>query len=204
MSSVENRLRFGDLGPNYIHICVDMQKLFYEKTEWHTAWMPRVLPKIINLVTAHPERTVFTRFIPANHPGAAEGTWRRYYERWAQMTLERLGRDMIELVPALSVFVPPATVVGKHTYSPWFRTGLEAHLRSRATGTLIVTGSETDVCVLSTVLGAVDRGYRVVLVTDALCSSSDETHDALMTLYEKRYSQQVETVTSDIVNASWP
>jgi len=166
--------------------------------------MPRVLPKIVNLVTAHPQRTVFTRFIPANHPGAAKGTWPRYYERWAQMTLERLGRDMIELVPALSVFVPPATVVDKHAYSPWFGTGLEAHLRSRATDTLIVTGSETDVCVLSTVLGAIDRGYRVVLVTDALCSSSDETHDALMTLYEKRYSQQVETVTSNIVNASWP
>lgn len=30
------------------------------------------------------------------------------------------------------------------------------------------------------VLGAVDRGYRVVLVTDAICSSADQTHDALM------------------------
>ena len=51
---------------------------------------------------------------------------------------------------------------------------------------MIVTGSETDVCVLATVLGAVDLGYRVIVVRDAVCSSSDEGHDALMTLYHQR------------------
>ena len=43
----------------------------------------------------------------------------------------------------------------------------------------MITGAETDVCVLATVLGAVDYGYRVVLVTDAVCSHSDTGHDAL-------------------------
>ncbi|MHC2279292.1 hypothetical protein ACVME8_005935 [Bradyrhizobium diazoefficiens] len=38
--------------------------------------------------------------------------------------------------------------------------------------------AETDVCVLSTVLSAVDLGFRVVIVEDALCSSSDVGHDA--------------------------
>lgn len=35
---------------------------------------------------------------------------------------------------------------------------------------------------LSTLLGAVDLGFRVVIVQDALCSSSDVGHDALMTM----------------------
>jgi nicotinamidase-related amidase len=48
---------------------------------------------------------------------------------------------------------------------------------------------------LATVLGAVDRGYRVVVATDAVCS--------LLTLYEKRCSEQVEAVTSDIIKANW-
>jgi nicotinamidase-related amidase len=38
--------------------------------------------------------------------------------------------------------------------------------------TLIISGGETDVCVLSTVLSAVDLGYRIILVEGALCSSS--------------------------------
>jgi len=57
-----------------------------------------------------------------------------------------------------------------------------------------VTGSETDVCVLATVLGAVDHGYRVIVVTDAVCSSSDEGHDAMLKLYRERYSLQIEAV----------
>ena len=56
-----------------------------------------------------------------------------------------------------------------------------------------MTGSETDVCVLATVIGAVDHGYRVILVCDAVCSSSDEGHDALLKLYRDRYSLQIET-----------
>lgn len=69
--------------------------------------------------------------------------------------------------------------------------------------TLVVTGGETDVCVLSAVLGAVDRGYRIIIVTDALCSSSDEAHDAMLTLYHGRYGQQVETVTTGTLLRSW-
>jgi PhnB protein len=37
----------------------------------------------------------------------------------------------------------------------------------RRSDTLILTGAETDVCVLSTALGAIDHGYRVIIVEDA-------------------------------------
>lgn len=203
MNNSANRLRFGALGPNAIHLCVDMQRLFCEDTEWHTPWMPRVLPKIADLVSAHAERTVFTRFIPAARAGEGEGSWRRYYTRWADLTFEKLGSDMTDLVPALAVFTPQRWFFDKRAYSPWFRTGLHTYLRQRAVDTLIVTGSETDVCVLSSVLGAVDRGYRVVLATDGVCSSSDETHDALLALYRNRYSEQVESVTIGVIKKNW-
>ena len=70
--------------------------------------------------------------------------------------------------------------------------------------TVVVSGSETDICVLATVLGAVDRGFRVVVATDALCSSSDETHDAMMLLYARRYGQQVETAGTAEILEAWP
>jgi nicotinamidase-related amidase len=54
--------------------------------------------------------------------------------------------------------------------------------------------------VLATVLGAVDNGYRVILVRDGVCSSSDEGHDALLQVYHGRYSEQIETDAESILS----
>jgi nicotinamidase-related amidase len=196
-------LRFGELTATCAHLCTDMQRMFAEDTEWRTPWMDRILPNVLTLVSAHPDRTIFTRFIPPQCPRDSGGAWKRYYERWSSMTLEHLHPDMIELVPELTRFVPPAEVLDKHVYSPWLGTGLHLALKRRSIDTLLVSGAETDVCVLAAVLGAVDRGYRVILATDALCSSADETHDALLTLYRNRYGQQIETVSTATITANW-
>ena len=69
--------------------------------------------------------------------------------------------------------------------------------------TPICTGSETDVCVLATVLDAVDRGLRVIVVEDGLCSSSDAGHDALMTIYRTRFTEQIELLKLEDVLSLW-
>jgi len=197
-------LRFGPVGADAVHLCVDMQRLFADETPWRTPWMERVLPNVVALSQCNPERTIFTRFIPAVRPGEGQGVWQRYWRRWADVTFERLGAEMVELVPALAKLTPPARLIDKPSlYSPWLTPELEAALGQLNAETLIISGGETDVCVLATVLGAVDRGYRTIVVTDALCSSSDETHDALMTLYAQRYGQQVETVKTSEMLAEW-
>ena len=45
-------------------------------------------------------------------------------------------------------------------------------------------------CVLATVLGAVDLGWRIMIVTDGVCSSSDEGHNSLLTLYSNLLRSQ--------------
>jgi hypothetical protein len=52
-------------------------------------------------------------------------------------------------------------------------------------------------------MGAIDWGFRVILATDSLCSSADETHDAMMNVYTNRFGQQVECVTTDTILESW-
>ena len=56
---------------------------------------------------------------------------------------------------------------------------------------------------IATVLGAVDHGYRVIVVADALCSSSDEAHDAALRIYVERFSQQIEVADAEEVLATW-
>jgi len=197
-------LKFGPLGASTVHLCVDMQRLFAEPTDWATPWMKRVLPNAVRLSESHPERCVFSRFIPAREPGMGHGTWKPYYERWHSMTIVELGEDMVRLVPELERFTPPGLVVDKHVYSPWYETGLDAMLKSRGVDTLVISGGETEVCVLATVLGAIDFGYRVVLATDALCSSADPSHDAMISIYEMRYGMQVEPATTAQILAEWP
>jgi nicotinamidase-related amidase len=173
-----------------------MQRMFAEETPWHTAWMPRVIPNVASIIELDPARTIFTRFIPPQRPEEAGGTWRRYYQRWEMMTRDRLEPGLIEIVPELARYIPPAQVEDKTVLSPW-SAGLASRLEAGAIDTLVVTGAETEVCVLATVMGAIDRGYRVIVVTDAICSSADETHDAMMTIYHDRFGMQVETVSAE-------
>jgi nicotinamidase-related amidase len=193
----------GPLGESCLHLCVDMQRLFAPGGPWAVPWAQKVLPAIEELTARHPQQTLFTRFIPAARPGDGPGMWGQYYRRWAEVTLANIDVDLVGLMPALARFVPPARVLDKHVYSPWTEGQLDSLLKGSKIDTLIITGGETDVCVLATVLGAIDRGFRVVLVTDAICSSADQTHDALMELYRSRFSEQVEAVTMQEVLDGW-
>ena len=196
-------LPYGPLTSRTAHLCVDMQTLFAERTDWHLPWLRRVLPIVERIARARTPQTIFTRFVPPDRPEEMQGTWRRYYERWRQMTGERLDPALIGLVPPLAELVPPAKAVDKRHYSPFAEPHLPRLLREHGIDTLVITGAETDVCVLAAVLDAVDLGYRVVLARDALCSASDRTHDALLTLYRERFGQQIEVASADTILANW-
>jgi nicotinamidase-related amidase len=187
-----------------VHLCVDVQRIFSTEGIWPTPWMERVLPVITALAERHPERTVFTRFIPPKRPEQMPGMWQRYYGRWRSATREHLDLRLLELMPPLAALCPPAAVIDKTRFSAFAEPQLLMHLQDRGADALIISGSETDVCVLATVLGAVDIGYRVIVVRDALCSSSDEGHDMLMRLYHTRFTEQIETADAETILSSWP
>ncbi len=56
---------------------------------------------------------------------------------------------------------------------------------------------------LATALGAIGRGYRVILTTDAICSSADETQEALMRLCRARFTHQIELATVEEILDHW-
>ena len=186
-----------------VHLSVDMQNIFARGGVWETPWMERVLPVIVEITARYAARTVFTRFVTPMKATDRPGRWRRYFSKWHRATRAELSSSELELVPALQRFAPPARIVDKPAYSAFTESPLAQFLFEKKVSTLVVTGAETDVCVLASVLDAVDLGFRVVVVEDALCSSSDAGHDALMTLYRTRFSEQIELIKSAELPLLW-
>jgi nicotinamidase-related amidase len=183
--------------PQLAHLCIDMQRMFNEETAWNVPWMASVSDQVEELAERFTAETVFTRFVPPRNASQMPGAWKTYYEKWEQMTLDHMPDELVDLVPRLRRFVPPARVFDKRTYSPWIEGRLHQALSRDGVDTLIITGGETDVCVLATVLGAIDLGYRIIIPRDAVCSGADTTHDSTLELLEKRFSVQIEVASTE-------
>jgi nicotinamidase-related amidase len=194
---------FTRLDRTAVHLAIDMQRLFAEPGPWWVPWMQKILPNVADLARRHPERTVFTRFVPPQQPEKMPGAWQKYYRHWRLMTRECLDERLLDLVEPLRGLAPPALLCDKAVYSAFANPSLLRWLRAQSVQTLIVSGGETDVCVLATVMAAIDRGFHVVLPTDALCSGSDATHDALLTLYRQRFQHQVTASTTEDILRTW-
>jgi nicotinamidase-related amidase len=196
-------LPFGPLPAGTVHLCVDMQNVFIQDTEWHVPWMKIILPSVVELSARLADRTIFTRFVPPDTAEQAPGAWQRYYSRWPRYTVDAAGTPLLQIVPELAALNPPAVVVDKSTYSAFSSRELVRRLRAGQVECLIVTGVETDVCVLATVLAAIDHGFRVIVPLDGVCSSTDRGHDSLIGQYQSRFSQQLETSTIETILALW-
>lgn len=112
----------GSPGPATRHLCIDMQRVFSHGS-WEIPWMRAVLPRISRICARHAPATIFTRFIPPESREDAEGTWRRYYDRWPEMTRARIDPDRLELMPELAGFVPPARIFDKKVFRPGWTAG---------------------------------------------------------------------------------
>jgi nicotinamidase-related amidase len=180
-----------------------MQRLFAEAGDWHTPALMSITPAISGIVARHPEQTVFTRFVTPHSANLTVGTWQRYYQHWQGVTLDRMSRDKLDLIEPLKKFSPPAATISKTTHSAFESPAFVQMLLNRLPDTLIFTGVETDVCVLASVLTAVDRGYRTIVVTDAVASSSAAAHRATLELVLPRFDQQIELVGSRELLSRW-
>ena len=87
---------------------------------------------------------------------------------WVQHSGEGLqvGSDAWQYVPEL-VRQESEPLVHKEFGDSFEATDLEQVLAERGIGSLLVTGAQTDMCVRSTLHGALARGYDATLVSDA-------------------------------------
>jgi Isochorismatase family len=102
---------------------------------------PRSARPLWKPVGSKPKRERLT--LPPSSPTYGAAVWRGAIR-------ECLDLRLLELMPPLAALCPPATVIDKTRYSVLAERRLAEHLRQREAAALIVSGSETDVCVGAT------------------------------------------------------
>jgi nicotinamidase-related amidase len=194
-------LRYGALGPSSAHLCIDMQMMFADDTPWASKAPRSVLPAIQEVCRHQADATIFTRFLCPHDHRALPGQWRHFYSDCPQM----LTADprVFGIVSELHPFVPQGAVVSRYVFSVFADRTLGSLLEARGVDTLVFTGVETDVCVLASVLRAIDIGYRVIVVEDAVASSNKEGHEAALHGILPRFDQQVELVDVAQLLSAW-
>lgn len=75
------------------------------------------------------------------------------------------------------------TVVVKHTFDAFLGTTLEEHLRSQGVDRLLVAGLVTSTCVLLSAATAMQLGFEVAVVEDAVADEPD-VHAAVLDRYQ--------------------
>jgi len=76
---------------------------------------------------------------------------------------------------------PEDVVVSRiHGMTPFTSTSLDQILRNMGVSTLLVAGVSVNLGILGTVISAIDLGYQVVLVRDAVCGVPREYADAVI------------------------
>ncbi len=182
-------------------LVVDMQRAFVEAGQAMEVPPARdVVPRIRELLAMFRERrlpVVFTEFtysprapllvgeLHPEHrpapPGAPRG-----FGRPSSSCLE--GEEETRVIPELAPR-PDELVVVKHSYDGFNGTVLDGALRARGVSTLVVTGTMTDICVLATVVGGMNREYRMVVVEDAVATLWPDIQRATLDIIGRAFAR---------------
>ena len=182
-------------------LVVDMQHAFLDPDEAMEVPPARdIVPQIQTLLDLFRTRSfpvVFTEFayseqVPVlvgllhpEHRRAAPGA-RRGFGLPSSSCL--LGEANVHVIPALAPR-PEELVVTKHSYDSFNGTALDPALRARGITHLVLTGTMTDICVLATAIGGMNREYRMTVVEDATATLWPEIQRATLDIIGRAYGR---------------
>jgi nicotinamidase-related amidase len=95
-----------------------------------------------------------------------------------------------ELAPA-----PNDLVVDKYGYGAFHGTELDDLLRAKDVGSLVVTGTVTQICVEESAREAFHHGYRTTVVADAVSSYVPDLHAATLKNFALKFGWVADTDT---------
>jgi nicotinamidase-related amidase len=116
-----------------------------------------VTPKVEQLVECAPERTI-SRALSLRRSRWIHLEGGALITKSGLCTRRQIDSRLIDLLPVLTRYAPPAAIFDKIVCSAFGNPQFHQHLRGRQIDTLIISGSETDVFVMSSTIAGVDYG----------------------------------------------
>jgi ureidoacrylate peracid hydrolase len=169
-------------------LVVDMTNCFVDPTgEIYVAGIESIIPNINRLADfcrTIGSFVVWIRGQTRNYPNE----WKPYYAMWHPKLANPMGQEPgmpgtlvhSSLKKAKSDFE-----VIKNRYSPFAPNSpsyppLDKLLRSQGVETVIITGTNTNICCETTARDAMSLDYQVVFISDATCTFNDRMHQATL------------------------
>lgn len=111
-----------------------------------------------------------------------------------------IGNPGVELVDELDVQSSDIEVPRMHGMTPFTGTELDAVIRNLGVRTIVLMGVSLNIGIMGAALSAVDLGYQVVIVSDAVVGLPKEYADAVL---QHSLSMIATIVTADELIAAW-
>jgi nicotinamidase-related amidase len=116
---------------------------------------------------------------------------------WGEHAMK--GTKGAEVIPELKP-EPSDYVFEKRTYSAFFETGLDQHLRSLGVTKLYITGLHTNICDRHTSADAFYRGYNLVILQDGVQAFDEKAHIEGLEYLKANYGAEIKTI-DEVINA---
>lgn len=148
----------------------------------------------MTIFPAYPEDAIFT-LIDVQEKLVRPMNMERYGKKFTQaiklmntlgvhtVVTEQYPAGLGETIPEIKALLTEKTsVYPKTAFSCWQEVAYAKHITARPEKTLIIGGMEAHVCVLETVLNALDRGYQVIVLADVVCSIDEYDKEVALDL----------------------
>lgn len=188
-------------------LVIDMQNDFVrrdaplEVPDAHATIAP--IQRLIDTFRARRRPIVFTRFLAREEPNLlwhwSPQCWPDVRSCWKghQRTYSDIAgvRDCSAVIDELA---PEAgeIVVEKYGYGAFHDTDLHQRMQALGVGSLLVTGTVTQICVEETAREAFHHGYPTTIVADAVSSYAPDLHAATLKNFAMKFGWVADTETA--------
>ena len=151
------------------------------------AFRARALPVVFTEFTYSPSVPLLVGEVHPEHRPAAAGA-PRGFGLPSSSCLE--GDPSARTIEALAP-LPHELVIRKRWYDGFAGTELDGALRAQSITSLVITGTMTDICVLSTVVGAFNHEYRISVVEDGVATLWPDIQRATLDIVGRAFGRVV-------------